>query len=685
MLNAALGRERALHYIHSINLAQREWRANRIDEARRILDACPPDLRHWEWHYLYRQCHVELLTIRGHAGFVSALAVSPGGGLIAAASASRDSPAVEWNLTIWDAVSGKTKLELAGQQNLIAGVAFSPDGGLLTYVGIDKTIHICDAQTGRELRKITDVTGITSYSRLAFSPDGTRLAALAGSQILVYDPADGTQLFTLSGHTGTVRALAFSADGRRLVSGGTDRLVKLWNLASRKELFSSRGHLGAVVDVAFSPKEDQVVSCGGGSGGTARGEVRFWNATDGKQTPLTMTFPFSVNMAAFTAEAGQIVCASGEGDLLFLDATTGRTAFTLHGHGSAMRHAAVTRDGTRLVTSAADGTVRVWPVRNPEFVQMPLDRSAVAALAFSPDGTRLVLSDYVFGATPQGNAARMRVIPLPRDAEGSLEILPRNVTFAIHTLAFFPDNRRLAGADRDGVHLWDLNNVAASRFIAEFGVWDVSISPDGRHVATATRNPDVNVRPDATTEFQISKARAGLTPSPRQTVPAIKIWRVADGQLERTLPGQISVSFSPDGRRLAGARDRSVVVWDAATGEELRTLVGPADPVLKVQFTAGGRQIVGFTHRQATVWDSDTGRIITTVDGLNGPAFVTPDGRRIVGIQGGIKWWDVQLGRELLFLPMPEERLWQLALSADGRRVAAASENKLVLWEAGPP
>src|SRR4029077_19788196 len=145
----------------------------------------------------------------------------------------------------------------------------------------------------------------------------------------------------------------------------------------------------------------------------------------------------------------------------------------------------------------------------------------------------------------------------------------------------------------------------------------------------------------------------------------------------------------------AGARDRSVVLWDAATGEELRTLAGPADPIAQVQFAVGGRQVVGFTHRQAPVWDADPGRTIATVDGVNGPAFITPDGRRIVGLHGGIKWWDVQLGRELLFLPLPDifHRPRGLARSDDGRHVAICSYNpnsngvgsKLILWEAGPP
>ena len=78
-----------LHYVHTIGLAHREWQDNRIDEARRLLDACPLDLRHWEWHYLYSQCNAETLVIRGHVGEITAMAVSPAGNTIAAASRSR--------------------------------------------------------------------------------------------------------------------------------------------------------------------------------------------------------------------------------------------------------------------------------------------------------------------------------------------------------------------------------------------------------------------------------------------------------------------------------------------------------------------------------------------------------------------------------------------------------------------
>jgi WD40 repeat protein len=403
-----------------------------------------------------------------------------------------------------------------------------------------------------------------------------------------------------------------------------------------------------------------------------------------------MTFPFAVGGAALTTNPQLIACAGGDGGLHFLDPATGEPAFTLHGNSGAIQKLAVTPDGTHVVTGSADRTIRVWPVRQAEFVEVPLTLPTHMALALSADGTRVAWCDFKQFAAQTWDGFGIRATTVPPAAKGALDVRPTRLIVA---LAFFPDSRRLARADQNGVDLIELDNSQVSRVIAEFGVWDLSISPDGQYLATATRHPAVNPRPDVVRELGLEMARelglkiTGARPAvpPRPPVPAIKVWRVADGGLVHTLAGQMSVAFSPDGGRLAGARDKDVVVWDAATGAELRTLTGPTGPVLKVQFADGGRQVVGFTRRQATVWEADTGRTIATVDGLNGPAFITPDGRRIVGVHNGIKWWDVQLGREVLYLPLPGApgRPLPLALSADGRRVATSSDSKLLLWEAG--
>jgi hypothetical protein len=115
-------------------------------------------------------------------------------------------------------------------------------------------------------------------------------------------------------------------------------------------------------------------------------------------------------------------------------------------------------------------------------------------------------------------------------------------------------------------------------------------------------------------------------------------------------------------------------------------LTGTADLVLKVQFADNGRRVVvGFARDRAVVWDAADGQTLATVEDLNAPGLVTADGQRIVCLEFGFKWWDVRLGRELLYLRMAGAALREPAMRADGRRLAALSGNKVILWEAGPP
>jgi len=334
-------------------------------------------------------------------------------------------------------------------------------------------------------------------------------------------------------------------------------------------------------------------------------------------------------------------------------------------------------DGRQLVTASSDGTIRIWPTACQEFSEFAY--ADVTALTIAPDGSRFAFSDLPT-AGPAGATKWVRVRSMPPE-EDSLD-LQFQISKAMLALAFSPDNRTLAAAERTSVHLWDLEKVQARGTIAESGVIDLSFSPDSQFLATATLNTAVNFRPDL-----LGRGEPKKQARPSQYVPAIKIWRSADGALLHTLSGQHSATFSPDGRRLAGAHDRSVKLWDVATGQELRSFSKLADPVLKVQFADKGRQIVGFTHHQATVWHADSGRIVATVEGLNGPASVTPDGLRIVGIHGKrLRWWDTRLGKELMFLTFQDKNsdIGLLALSGDGQRLAAARRDKLMIWQAAP-
>jgi len=628
-----------------------------------------PDLRGWEWYYLYGQCHQDLWTTPVASEPGLSLAWSPDGTRLATAQGPFGRPMV------WDAASGKEAvvLEWGDIRDLGPGfIDWSPDGTQLAYAFHTPTRHsrmasgivaVWDAATGK--RRFTIEPAKFNLRSVVWGPDSRRLAvADVKGDILILDAKTGKPTLILRGHNTWIRSMAWNHGGTRLASADLLGKLKIWDVAAGKVVLDiapqARSH------ISWSPDDSRLVS------GSEGGVLQIWDTTTGKQLVICGTYPrCQLVSAAWSPDGKLLAFGTDMGEVRLTDAATGTVLSIQRGHSDFVRCVAWSPDGARLASGSDDRTFKVWDANQPDPLLHRATRTElkttnppwVHGVSWSPNGKRLASAGggtvkVWNAATRAGASARSDTVTLTEHAR-----TPQT------KVAWQPDGTRLASTDATAIQIWDAASGKELLSLKGDGaraplVCSLAWSPDGKRLASAGWYGTVTlwdpVTREQTRRLELDKPSADIV---------------------------TSVSWSPDGTRLAAACNSGVVViWDTTTGQSTCTLKGHADELNSVAWCPTGTRLASAGRdRVIQVWDAATGKLLCTLKGHTGwvnEVSWAPDGKRLASCSNDqtVKLWDPITGEVVVTFPFPQSHPIPLCLAwrRDGLSLAVGCVSEVI-------
>ncbi|ARV57285.1 hypothetical protein BZZ01_00395 [Nostocales cyanobacterium HT-58-2] len=516
------------------------------------------------WDIKTGQC---LATLQGHSAGIWSVAFCADGHLLATGSEDQ-------TLKLWNTSSGECLKTLRGHNNRVTSVAFYPQGNLLASGSDDQTVKLWDTTTSQCLKTLQiDNSGSRA---VAFSPDGNILASGCHDRtVKIWNVSSGECLQTLHGHDDCVNSVAFSSDGQRLASGSDDQTVKLWDVSTGRCLTTLQGHSSRVWSVALSQKGMTLAS------GSDDQTVKLWDINTGECLKTLQGYCNGIWSITLNPQGTMIASGSGDQTVKLWDISTGQCLKTLRGHSNRVTSVVFSPQGTMIASGSEDQTVKLWDISTEQCLKTLREHSHwVTSVAFSPQGTIIA------------TGSEDQTVKLWDTSTGQCLKTLQGHTHWVWAVAFSPDSSMLASASNDQtVRLWDTSTGRCLQTM--YGhtdwIWSVAFSPDGRTLVSSSGD---------------------------QTM---KLWDVSTGLCFRTLQGHTncvySATFSIDGCTLAsGSGDQTVKLWDISTGSCVATLLGHTKLVWSVAFCPDGQTLTS-SSEDGTIklWDVKTGKCLKTL------------------------------------------------------------------------
>jgi len=559
-------------------------------------------------------------------------------------------------------------LQIASSANLLlASDAGNAELAALLSISSLRTEYTYQAEAASwdAASRLASIRRYTGHSQgilaVAYSPDGKQiLTGSADNTAILWDVQTGAQLRTFKGHTAIISGVAFSPDGKQILTGSADKTARLWDVQTGTEIRQFKGHTEAITAVSFSSDGKRVLT------GSQDMTARLWDAQTGTEIRQFKGHTGKVNAAAMSSDGKRVLTGSDDKLAIWWNADTGEQIRAFREAKAPILAVAISANNKVAALSSADAYLSLWDATTDSVgFNLELSNDVIYGLAFSPDGSVLL------GA---GDNHSIVAFPgtLPTSEPQSEQAKTLRAPFSGHdgrvtSVAFSPDGKTFVSGSEDGTaRLWraDMSSLFRETAPQPSELHGVSVSPDGKFLLTAGGDGEV------------------------------QLWDAATLANVRTFSGHedavTAALFTPDGKRVfTTSWDKTARLWDAQTGAEIRKFEGHTDYILCAALSPDGKwAVTGSTDRTARVWDLESGQTLRTLTGHAGQinaVVVSSDGKRILtgSADKTARLWDAQTGALIQTLTLTDSEVTVVAFSPDAKLILAGSSNGTVqLWSA---
>ena len=476
-------------------------------------------------------------------------------------------------------------------------------------------------------------------------------------------------VFPQLGHSGAIKSVVFSYDGRRIYSGAEDRTVKIWDAVSGREIITIPVRAQGISSAEFNPDVTQFISdednkyiestdiavsrliksviINTGNDTPAafsrsgkyllsvsrwdkNYRINLWDAGTGRRTKTFSKHSGRVNTLVFNSDGSQFISGANDRTVILWDTKTGRALRTFYGHSNLVSSAAFSPCDKMILSGSGDRTVKLWDAETGNEIRTFSGHTGnINSVIFSPDG-KMILS-----------GSGDRTVKL-WDADSGLEIR----TFSGHTggvtsIAFNDyGSQIISGSSDRTVKLWDMESGHVVRIFSAdtSAVTAAAYSSDGRQILSGYNNAAIKLWDTAGSQLknfsghknQISSLSFShdnaqiLSGSFDNT---IRLWNAVGYELKTidVHSNRInSAALSPDGTRIvSGLNDNSVKLFDTDSGQLVKTFINHTDHVLSVAYSPDGKHILSGSYDNTVIlWDAQTGRPIRISGRRNREVFI---------------------------------------------------------------